>query len=73
MTPVPSDRATERGAANTPTCTAPRIPELLLNLCLPTGEGYAVTGDLNEEYETLVRPAVGRIRGDIWYWKQAIG
>ena len=72
MTPVPSDRATERGAANTPTCTAPRIPELLLNLCLPTGEGYAVTGDLNEEYETLVRPAVGRIRGDIWYWKQAI-
>jgi hypothetical protein len=53
-------------------CTAPRLPELLLNLCLPRAEGHAVTGDLNEEYTTLIHPSIGRLRADLWYWKQAL-
>ncbi|MCZ6917982.1 MAG: ADOP family duplicated permease [Gemmatimonadetes bacterium] len=53
-------------------CTAPRLPERLLNWFLPPGDRYAATGDLNEEYSTVVRPARGKWKADLWYWKQVL-
>jgi putative ABC transport system permease protein len=52
--------------------TAPRLPELLLNLCLAPEDRFALTGDLNEEYLLFVRPARGRIRANLWYWRQVV-
>jgi hypothetical protein len=51
---------------------APRLPELLLNICLAPEERFALTGDLNEEYVLFVRPSRGRLRANLWYWKQTL-
>ncbi len=54
-------------------CRAPRLPALLLGWTLPSGERGVLFGDLDEEYETHVRPSVGKARADLWYWQQALG
>ena len=50
----------------------PGVAERLLEVLLPPEERFTVTGDLNEEYSTCVRPERGKWRADVWYWRQAL-
>ncbi|HZD05840.1 MAG TPA: hypothetical protein VE173_13015, partial [Longimicrobiales bacterium] len=49
----------------------PLLPRLLLRL-IPRAHREVVTGDLEEEYATTVRPRRGRLSADLWFWRQVL-
>lgn len=51
----------------------PAIPRALLDLLLPLDARESVSGDLLEEYREARLPAFGRVRADLWYWRQVAG
>ena len=55
-----------------PGTTAPRLPAWLLRFLAPGDSGDYVAGDLDEEYARYTVMSRGRLRADMWYWKQAL-
>ena len=51
----------------------PALPQALLHLLLPVDARETVSGDLLEEYREARIPALGRLRANVWYWRQAGG
>src|SRR4029077_9245914 len=51
----------------------PAVPHALLLLLLPANGRETVSGDLLEEYAEARVPALGRLRADLWYWRQVGG
>jgi len=51
----------------------PVVPHALLLLLLPANGRETVSGDLLEEYREARVPALGRLRADLWYWRQVGG
>jgi hypothetical protein len=51
----------------------PAVPQALLLLLLPADARETVTGDLLEEYREARTPALGRLRANLWYWRQVGG
>jgi hypothetical protein len=48
----------------------PRWADALLRLCLRPRDRQTVTGDLLEEYREVVLPGRGRLRAQLWYFRQ---
>jgi hypothetical protein len=51
----------------------PAVPQALLDLLLRADARETVCGDLLEEYREARIPKVGRLRADLWYWRQVGG
>jgi hypothetical protein len=51
----------------------PAVPQALLHLLLPVDARETVSGDLLEEYRGARIPALGRLRANLWYWRQVGG
>lgn len=51
----------------------PRIAGRVAALLLGRTEADRLLGDLDEEYVELQRPIRGRLRADVWYWRQVLG
>lgn len=51
----------------------PELAELLLHALLPADTRESVSGDLLEEYRESRVPAAGKLRADLWYWRQVAG
>ena len=51
----------------------PAVPRALLLLLLPADGRETVSGDLLEEYREARIPALGRLRANLWYWRQVGG
>jgi hypothetical protein len=51
----------------------PAVPHALLLLLLPADSRETVSGDLLEEYREARMPALGRLRANLWYWRQVTG
>jgi len=51
----------------------PALPQALLHLLLPVDARETVSGDLLEEYREARIPALGRLRANLWYWRQVGG
>ena len=51
----------------------PAVPHALLLLLLPADGRESVSGDLLEEYREARIPALGRLRANLWYWRQVGG
>jgi hypothetical protein len=51
----------------------PEVAEFVLHALLPVDMRETVSGDLLEEYRESRVPAAGRLRADLWYWRQVGG
>ncbi len=50
----------------------PRLASWIVQRLLRPLDAERILGDLDEEYVRFQRPAQGRLRADLWYWRQAV-
>ncbi|HEY4442527.1 MAG TPA: hypothetical protein VGN14_18880 [Candidatus Elarobacter sp.] len=50
---------------------APIVARMLVAAFAPAADVDAIAGDMQEEYVAIVA-AEGRLRGDLWFWSQAL-
>ena len=55
-----------------PSAQGPRFARACLSAVLPADVRPALLGELDHEYLTHVRPAVGRVPSYLWYWRQVL-
>lgn len=56
-----------------PDAAPPRLAVALLERRLPEEVAHAVIGDLHAQYARRLLPQRGRLRADLWFWRQALG